>query len=189
MSFIPSLVCYNFLEAFLLLLACYLFRNNKYKYVKFNLKKFVVSSYVLGFINLLIQYPMNMISNPILYMIYNILMINIVESIVLCVYANKYIIKTTLSKCIIINVLYCVSIIIMINYFSFKFIIDYNLNIEFCINIIMKLIQFLILIGVYFMKNFLIKMAKKSTNKNIAATYYGYGEPELHESLKQEIIK
>lgn len=190
MSIIPSLILYNPLESFLLLFACYLLRDTKYKDIKFNFKNYVIHAYKLGTICLIIQAPMNLISNPVLFMIYNIVIVNFVVSITLFIYANKYVIRSSLLKCFLINVLYSLSIIILLNICDFEFIASLNnFNMELFINIFLKVIQFSVLIGVYLMKKLLINIAKKSMKDNIAATNYSYGEPKLPDSLKQEIMK
>lgn len=82
MSFLPSLVLYNPLEALVIILICDLFTKRKFKLID------IVHCYVLGAINLMIQYISVFINDSALQLIYNIFVSLILTSIITYLYYN-----------------------------------------------------------------------------------------------------
>lgn len=187
MNFTMSLLIYNPLEALLLLTACYLFRDKSSINTKFNFKKYIIHSYILGFIFLLIQYPMVWIENPVMFFIYNNFIGIIVMSYLLFFYNKKIRNKINLMKCFAIFIIYFISIDFILNLFNFSYNLDRALLDEFIINIVFKICQFILLFGGYILKKFLINLAKKNIGKSIASTIKGVYEPKLSKELEQEI--
>lgn len=150
MSFLLSGLIYNPAEAMLLLVFCYLFRDKKYKDVKFNFKKYLIHSYVLGFVFLLVQYPMNFINNSISYIIYNLFVIFMFMPAIMMIYRLKY--KRILSlKNILFSQVYnnitVITLILLSSWVNTLIPIgNHNsLFIEFITNVLIKIVQFVLI--------------------------------------------
>lgn len=65
MSFLPSLLLYNPLEAFIILLFCNVCSGTKTK------TRIILDSYILGTLNFVVQYPNMFLENPVWQLIYN----------------------------------------------------------------------------------------------------------------------
>lgn len=192
MNFWLSFILYNPVEAFMLLTCCYLFTNNNNK-EKFDIKKYIKHSFIMGsLIFLPLQYPMTNIDSQITFMIYNIFICNIILPLIFFVYVNLFVIRINFFRAILIITLYLITLILLLTNLDFSLLANNSLQKEFIMNVSTKSMQLMIIfimIGVGKMKQFLIKLASSSMGKSIASTMYGALEPEVSEELKNEITK
>ena len=72
-----------------------------------------------------------------------------------------------------------------------NFILNSTLVNELLINLLVRTIQFVLIIilfgGFFMFKKFLKKTAKNNLTKMVAATAYGVGEPKISKKLKTEV--
>lgn len=83
MSFLPSLLLYNPLEAFIILLFCNVCSGTKTK------TRIILDSYILGTLNFVVQYPNMLLENPMWQLIYNIFVMLILMPVILYLYSKK----------------------------------------------------------------------------------------------------
>lgn len=83
MSFLPSLLLYNPLEAFIILLFCNVCSGTKTK------TRIILDSYILGTLNFVVQYPNMLLGNSMWQLIYNIFVMLILMPVILYLYSKK----------------------------------------------------------------------------------------------------
>ena len=191
MNFWLSALIYNPLEAFILIYFCSIFTEIKID------KNIIKHCYILGFINLLIQYIDKFILNDELSFIYNIFITLFLSEIILNLYIKKILLNNIEFKiCIYSSVFNFITLylsIVLIN--SIKTITVFNtirsFEYELFVNLFIKIIQILLLItlknGVDFMKNLLKKIALNSTEK--AFTFMEHYQPKMPKILKEKLEK
>ena len=191
LNFWLSALIYNPLEAFILIYFCSIFTE-----IKIN-KNIIKHCYILGFINLLIQYIDKFILNDELSFIYNIFITLFLSEIILNLYIKKILLNNIEFKiCIYSSVFNFITLylsIVLIN--SIKTITVFNtirsFEYELFVNLFIKIIQILLLItlknGVDFMKNLLKKIALNSTEK--AFTFMEHYQPKMPKILKEKLEK
>ena len=84
-----SLVLYNPLEAGILLGGSWLIQRNVLRNTKFELKTFVLKSYIVGTLNFIIQYPERYFQDTIYYALYLIVVNYITMGLILKVFGYK----------------------------------------------------------------------------------------------------
>lgn len=187
MRLIPSLILYNPLEAALLLWCSWLLRDEKYRNLKFNKKRFIINSYILGIILLFIQYPLSLINNTLIFIIYDKILSFLIGPLIHFIYYKK----CNLLKTFTIQYGYIISLNFIVKRLGFPFALTNSIFDEFKANIYIKAIQFCIVIIILFggiiMKKLLVKIAKKNVANTIAPTYEGYGEQKLSIKLQDEV--
>ena len=191
MNFWLSALIYNPLEAFILIYFCSIFAEIKID------KNIIKHCYILGFINLLIQYIDKFILNDELSFIYNIFITLFLSEIILNLYIKKILLNSIEFKiCIYSSIFNFITLylsIVLIN--SIKTITVFNtirsFEYELFVNLFIKIIQILLLItlknGVDFMKNLLKKIALNSTEK--AFTFMEHYNPKMPKILKEKLEK
>lgn len=83
MSFLPSLLLYNPLEAFIILLFCNVCSGTKTKI------RIILDSYILGTLNFVVQYPNMFLENPMWQLIYNVFVVLIIMPLIAYLYCRK----------------------------------------------------------------------------------------------------
>ena len=186
MSFIPSLLLYNPLEAFWLLLCCYLFRDDEHIDKKFNLKDMIIKTYLFSTVLFVFQYFLGIFYESLIFIILNQVFAAVVTPFLLSFFQNE----NKIEKCFVIFYLYLSTLNLGIFIFSLPtnpLFVEDSVATEFYGNILIKSGQFIILIGAYIMKKMLKKVAQKNLGKTIASTVNCWGEPKLTEKLQKEI--
>lgn len=189
-----SFLLYNPLEAMIIILPLWISNKDK---INLNNKKilfkiFIKHCYVLGCLFLLIQLPLTYLKQTLFYIIYDsficfILMLGIL------IFYNKILFKETkIINCLMILLLYFISLVFIIsnNQFYLNYINNANPFInELIINLYTRFIQFLLIIfgGFIMLKKNLIKTAKKNLGKTVASTIKLVGESKLSDKLKTEV--
>lgn len=191
LNFWLSALIYNPLEAFILIYFCSIF-----SFIEID-KNIIKHCYILGFINLSIQYIDKFILDDKLSFIYNIFITLFLSEIILNLYIKKMLLNNIEFKtCIYSSVFNFITLylsIISIN--SIKVITVFNtirsFEYELFINLFIKIIQILLLMilknGVDFMKNLLKKIALNSTEK--AFTFMEHYQPKMPKILKEKLEK
>lgn len=193
-----SLLLYNPLEALIIIMPLWI-RNltnlnytNKAKLVKTLIK----DCYTLGTIFLVIQLPLNFITETILYTIYDLFICLGLMIIVLFVYNKLRFKNNNLFICALIQICYYTSLTLIISnsnlYLQFINGINPFVN-ELLINLYVRSVQIIFILlylggHIMFKKN-LIKTAKANLGKTVASTVRLVGEPKLSKTLKEEVKK
>lgn len=146
MNFCLSLFIYNPLEVFILIYFCSLFSKVKID------KNIIKHCYILGTVNLLIQYIATIIDSSFCVLSYNVIAALVICPITLYLYSYIFI-----SGCIKIKICICSSIynfltlylslaiIDSFGIFNVAFNIDRGLEYEFFVNLFIKVLQIIIL--------------------------------------------
>lgn len=191
LNFWLSALIYNPLEAFILIYFCSIFAEIKID------KNIIKHCYILGFINLLIQYCAKIINNDIYALIYNIFITLFLSEIILYVFINKFLMnKIKFKICVYSSIFNFITLyisIILIN--NIKVITLFNtvrsIEHEFFVNFFIKVFQifflFILKSGVISMKNLLKNIAFKNTEK--AFTFMEYYTPKMPKVLKEKLEK
>lgn len=192
MNFTLSLIIYNPLEAIVLILFLVSLSREKFKI------KNLLSCFVLGAVNLVLQHPDKFIQNEVLIFIYDVFVALVLMSFT-SYFAYLLMFKKSISlyKCFLACVFNFITIYIGIYAVQLSGVTDVvfvtrysNLISEFLINFTIKVIQFVLLIilnyGVNFiMKNLLKKLAMNNTEK--AFTAMNHFQPKMPKALKAKI--
>lgn len=159
MSFLPSLLLYNPLEAFIILLFCNVCSGTKTKI------RIILDSYILGTLNFVVQYPNMLLESPVWQLIYNIFVAIIGMSFtVYLLFKKKY--NYSFKLCVGSSVFIFLSSIILIwitnNYIKIIMtnVFDNTLD-EFIINLILRVIQLFLIFILYKGKCFYEKVSQK----------------------------
>ena len=170
MNFYLSLLIYNPLEAFILIYFCSIFGNFKLN------KNILKECYILGSINLAVQYMGRNIENDALMFLYDIFISIIVTPILLFIFIRLFHNITDIKLCIfsaIFNFLTLFASLFLLNFIKgidviFTGFYSEILH-EFLLNIYIKIFQIFILyllrIGVIVLKDLLKKIAIINTEK------------------------
>ena len=191
MNFYLSLFLYNPLEAFVLIIFCSMF-----SYIKIN-KNIVRDCYMLGSINLFIQYLNKIFTEDIIILVYDTIVSLFLMPLVLFIFLNfnNYNIKfyTCICSCIFnfltifVGLMFTDTFCIFEVYFNIKRSIQY----EVFVNLIIKILQLFTLIliryGVIKLKKILKFIANKNTEK--AFTAMQHYQPKLPKALMEKIEK
>lgn len=191
MNFTLSLIIYNPLEAIVIILFLVSLSREEFKI------KNLLSCFILGAVNLVLQYPNKFIQNEVLVFIYDVFVALVLMSFT-SYFAYLLIFKKSISmyKCFLASVFNFVTIYIGIYTVQLLGITDIFFNVEqpliseFLTNFTIKVIQFVLLIilnyGVNFiMKNLLKKLAMNNTEK--AFTAMQHFQPKMPKALKAKI--
>lgn len=191
MNFTLSLIIYNPLEAIVIILFLVSLSREKFKI------KNLLSCFILGAVNLVLQYPNKFIQNEVLVFIYDVFVALVLMSFT-SYFAYLLTFKKSISmyKCFLASVFNFVTIYIGIYTVQLLGITDIFFNVEqpliseFLTNFTIKVIQFVLLIilnyGVNFiMKNLLKKLAMNNTEK--AFTAMQHFQPKMPKALKAKI--
>lgn len=191
MNFTLSLIIYNPLEAIVIILFLVSLSREKFKI------KNLLSCFILGAVNLILQYPNKFIQNEVLVFIYDVFVALVLMSFT-SYFAYLLTFKKSISmyKCFLASVFNFVTIYIGIYTVQLLGITDIFFNVEqpliseFLTNFTIKVIQFVLLIilnyGVNFiMKNLLKKLAMNNTEK--AFTAMQHFQPKMPKALKAKI--
>ena len=153
MNFIPSLILYNPLESFIFINLILIVNNNKLSF-----KKLIINSYLLGFLNLIPQYILELFYGYKLYMLFTIIVQFILLPTISCFYIENIInIRNKRILIYIYRIIYSFSTLLIgliLNYFYIFNLFDLNYIIkeEICINLLTKFIQLSFIYIIYIFK-------------------------------------
>jgi hypothetical protein len=159
MSFLPSLLLYNPLEAFIILLFCNVCSGTKTK------TRIILDSYILGTLNFVVQYPNMLLENPMWQLVYNIFVVLIVMPIIVYLYChNKF--KFSYRICTAAN-LFILSTGMIVAWFSNTFITTVITNefengcYEMIFNLVLRAFELLLILILYKGKCLYEKVSQK----------------------------
>lgn len=190
-----SFLFYNPLEAMILIIPIWIANTNNinWKNKKLLLRVFIKDCYIIGTLNLIIQLPLNFLFDTLFYSLYNNIVCFIGMLLSLYFYSRiRFKIKSVYYS-FIINTLYFITmpIILSNSVLYLNFILNSTFVNELLINLLVRTIQFVLIIilfgGFFMFKKFLKKTAKNNLTKMVASTAYGVGEPKISEKLKTEV--
>lgn len=162
MSFLPSLLLYNPLEAFIILLFCNVCSGTKTK------TRIILDSYILGTLNFIVQYPNMLLENPMWQLIYNIFVMLIVMPFISYIYSkNKF--KYKFIICWLANMFALITsavIVCVVNTFVMPMLSNVFVNsvYELAVNLILRMFQAFLIFILYKGKCFYEKVAQKDGN-------------------------
>lgn len=159
MSFLPSLLLYNPLEAFIILLFCNVCSGTKTK------TRIILDSYILGTLNFVVQYPNMLLENSMWQLIYNIFVVLILMPIIVYLYCyNKF--KFSYKICTAAN-LFILSTGMVVAWFSNTFITTVITNefengcYEMIFNLVLRAFELLLILILYKGKCLYEKVSQK----------------------------
>lgn len=159
MSFLPSLLLYNPLEAFIILLFCNVCSGTKTKI------RIILDSFILGTLNFVVQYPNMLLESPVWQLIYNIFVAIIVVPIILYIFT----LKRYKYKFIIcwLSVAFLFTTVAVLSWINNTFIGEnftncfISKNYELIFNLILRAIQLLLIFILYKGKCLYEKVSQK----------------------------
>lgn len=157
MSFLPSLLLYNPLEAFIILLFCNVCSGTKTK------TRIILDSYILGTLNFVVQYPNMLLDGSLIQMVYNIFSVLILMSITVYICFHK---KYNFKICIGSSVFILISTTFLmwfVNSFIKIILINkfYNGIDELVFNLILRVLQIFLIFILYKGKCLYEKVSQK----------------------------
>lgn len=191
-----SFLFYNPLEAMVLVLPLWILNRNKINWEnkKLIFGTFIRDCFIVGFLNLIIQLPLNLLLDSLFYIFYNTV-VCLGGMIIILYFYNKFRFKVKnlfLSFGILFG--YYVTLIIVLNNSSsyLEFIKNQNkFTNELFTNLYARFVQIIVLIFIFggniMLKKMLKKNAEKNLKKAVASTAFAIGEPKLSEKLKKSI--
>lgn len=191
MLFLESLFLYNVLEVLIIILFCNLLSNDG-----FNIND-IKHCFILGAINLAIQYVNLLISNAIFQLLYNLGVMFVLMPIISFLYFRFTTHKYNIQYCFLACVFIFITSVILTNIFNNVFgtvFIDTFINeyYDFIFNIILRVFEILLIYLLYkgkcsIMKKFLKKIASASVEQ--AFTAMNQYQPKVPEKLAKEIAE
>lgn len=153
MNFVPSLLIYNPLEAFIIL---YFFNNMTSN--KINNKKIVINSYIVGSLILLFQFVIELLYGTFVYPVLSILGNIVILPCITYLY-QRYVIQfgfnfITVYKYCIVYIFSNLLFLLIINRLKIvnMFVNNFMIYEEFILNLLIKIPQILILFGGIYLK-------------------------------------
>lgn len=188
MSFLESLFLYNVLEVLIIMLFCNVLSDNKFKVED------IKHCYILGAINLSIQYVNLLISNSVFQLLYNLIVMFILMPIISYLYfykIHKYNISHCFYSCVFIFITSTILTNIFNNVFNTIFVnVFVNQYYEFIFNISLRAFQLLLIYLLYKGKCFVMKkLLKKIASMSVeqAFTAMNQYQPKVPAKLAKEI--
>lgn len=189
-SIIISLVLYNPLEASVLLTSAWLLRGEKFRNKKFIVYEFLIKCFIVGTLNFCVQYPERYFQNSIFYVAFLMIENFILMGTILKIFGYN----NNLLNIVVIMLFFNFSLTIIIDLFKLPIIISQIENNFICQltgNLIIRLIQFSLIITIFggflMLKKFLKKDAKNNLGKMVASTVRGWGETKISKKLAKEV--
>lgn len=191
MLFLESLFLYNVLEALVIILFCNLLNNSKFKIGD------IKHCFILGAVNLAIQYINLLISNAIFQLLYNLGVMFILMPIISFLYfrftIRKYNILYCFLACVFIFITSVILTSIFNNIFGIVFINTFiNKYYDFIFNIVLRVFEILLIYLLYKGKCFIMKkLLKKIASASVeqAFTAMNQYQPKVPEKLAKEIAE
>lgn len=159
MSFLPSLLLYNPLEAFIILLFCNVCSGTKTK------TRIILDSYILGTLNFVVQYPNMFLENSMWQLIYNIFVMLILMPVILYLYSKKKY-KYRAVICFLSN-MFVFATIAFLSWFMNTFIVTTltnsftNKTYELIFNLVLRILQLFLIFILYKGKCLYEKVSQK----------------------------
>ncbi len=159
MSFLPSLLLYNPLEAFIILLFCNVCSGTKTK------TRIILDSYILGALNFVVQYPNMLLESPVWQLTYNIFVAIIIMPIILYIFTLKrYKYKFVICW---LSTAFLFATVAILSWINNMFVDETFTNCftdkiyEFIFNLILRVIQLLLIFILYKRKCLYEKVSQK----------------------------